>query len=87
MVYNDTDVLIVRGVVANATERTRMVPPMKLMLYDKDRHVVQEKAEPPPATSLEPGATIGFKIQLQRPDPSAVEVVVVFVDPAEIQGK
>jgi len=87
MVYNDTDVLIVRGVVANASDRTRMVPPMKLMLYDKDRHVVQEKSEPPPATSLEPGATIGFKIQLQRPDANATEVVVVFVDPAEAPAK
>jgi predicted Zn finger-like uncharacterized protein len=87
MVYNDIDVLIVRGVIANISDRARMVPPMKLMLLDKDKHIVQEKTDQPPVTSLEPGGTAGFKIQLQRPDANAIEVNVVFVDPAEVEAK
>ncbi len=87
VVYNDTDMLIVRGVIANVSDRTRMVPPMKLMLLDKDKHVVQQKIDQPPVTSLDPGGTASFKIQLQRPDANAVEVNVVFVDPSETVGK
>jgi predicted Zn finger-like uncharacterized protein len=83
MVFNDTDMLIVRGVIANISDRTRMVPPMKLMLLDKDKKVVQEKIDQPPVTSLDPGGTASFKIQLQRPDATAVEVNVIFVDPSE----
>ena len=87
MVYNDVDILIVRGVIANISDRARMVPSMKLMLLDKDKHVVQEKIDQPPITSLEPGGTAGFKIQLQRPDANAIEVNVVFVDPTETEAK
>ena len=87
MIFNDTDVLIVRGVIANISERTRPVPPMKLMLLDKDHKVVQDKTDQPPVTSLDPGGTASFKIQLPRPDPNAVEVNVIFVDAAEPAGK
>lgn len=87
MVYNNVDILIVRGVIANISDRARMVPPMKLMLVDKDKHVVQVKIDQPPVTSLDPGGTAGFKIQLQQPDANAVEVNVVFVDPTEAEAK
>ena len=86
MIFNETDVLIVRGVIANISDRTRPVPSMKLMLLDKDHKVVQEKIDQPPVTSLDTGGTASFKIQLQRPDPSAVEVNVIFVDAAEAQA-
>ena len=86
MIFNETDVLIVRGVIANVSDRTRPVPSMKLMLLDKDHKVVQEKIDQPPVTSLDTGGTASFKIQLQRPDPSAVEVNVIFVDAAEAQA-
>ncbi len=87
MVVNETDILIVRGVIANVSDRARMVPPMKLMLLDHDKHVVQEKIDQPPVTSLDVGGTASFRIQLQRPDPSAVEVNVIFIDPTEAQSK
>jgi predicted Zn finger-like uncharacterized protein len=79
MVYNDTDILVVRGIIANVSQRPRPIPPMKLMLLDKDKHVVQQKISPPPVTTLAPGGTAGFKIQIERPDPTATEVNVVFV--------
>jgi predicted Zn finger-like uncharacterized protein len=81
-VHNDTEVLIVRGIIANVSERTRPVPMMKLVLLDKDKTVVQEKQSQPPVTTLEPQGTASFKIMLERPNPNAVEVNVVFVDGA-----
>ena len=82
-VHNDTEVLIVRGIVANISDRTRQVPTMKLVLLDKDRNPVQEKLNPAPVPQLDPGATAGFRIILERPDPNAVEVNVLFVESEE----
>ena len=79
-VHNDTDVLVVRGIIANITDRVRPVPTMKLVLMDKNKQPVQEKLSQPPVSALDPQGTASFKIMLERPDPNAVEVVVVFVD-------
>ncbi|MDO8606972.1 MAG: DUF3426 domain-containing protein [Phaeospirillum sp.] len=81
-VHNDTDVLVVRGIIANITDRVRPVPTMKLVLMDKNKLPVQEKLSQPPVTALDPQGTASFKIMLERPDPNAVEVVVVFVESA-----
>lgn len=83
-VQNDTEVLIVRGIIANISDRERPVPMMKLVLLDRDKTVVQEKQAPPPVTALDPGNTAGFRIILERPDASAVEVNVLFVEPHEV---
>lgn len=83
LVQNDSEILIVRGIIANVSDRERPVPTMKLVLLDKDRAVVQEKLSQPPVTALDPGGTAGFRIILERPDPNAVEVNVLFVDSAE----
>ncbi|ARJ68142.1 hypothetical protein WV31_12285 [Magnetospirillum sp. ME-1] len=82
-VHNDTDVLVVRGIIANVTDRARPVPTMKLVLMDRNKQAVQEKLSQPPVTELASQGTVSFKIMLERPDPNAVEVVVVFVDAAE----
>lgn len=82
-VHNDTEVLIVRGIIANVTDRARPVPPMKLVLLDKNKQAVQEKLSQPPVTTLDPQGTAGFRIILERPNPNAVEVNVMFVDAAE----
>jgi len=82
-VLNDVDVLVVRGIIANISDRIRAVPMMKLVLLDKAGQPVQEKLSRPPATALDPQGTASFKILLERPDPSAVEVVVVFVESAD----
>jgi predicted Zn finger-like uncharacterized protein len=79
-VHNDTDVLVVRGIIANVTDRSRPVPTMKLVLMDRNKQAVQEKLSQPPVTELKPQGTVSFKIMLERPDPNAVEVVVVFVE-------
>ena len=82
-VQNETEVLIVRGIIANISDRERAVPTMKLVLLDRDKQVVQEKLSQPPVTALDPGGTAGFRIILERPDANAVEVNVLFVDPHE----
>jgi predicted Zn finger-like uncharacterized protein len=82
-VQNDMEVLIVRGIIANVSDRERPVPTMKLVLLDRDKAVVQEKTAQPPVTALDPGGTAGFRIILERPDANAVEVNVLFVDPNE----
>lgn len=82
-VQNDVEVLIVRGIIANVSDRERPVPTMKLVLLDRDKNVVQEKLSQPPVTALDPGGTAGFRIILERPDANAVEVNVLFVDPHE----
>lgn len=82
-VHNETEVLIVRGIIANISDRERMVPTMKLVLLDKLRQPVQEKIQAPPVTALDAGGTAGFRIILERPDPNAVEVNVLFVDQAD----
>ncbi|MDA8232025.1 MAG: zinc-ribbon domain-containing protein [Magnetospirillum sp.] len=86
-VLNGVDVLTVRGIIANVSDRVRKIPPMKLTLLDKDKNVVQETIDQPPVAALDAGGTASFSIQVQRPDPNAVEVNVVFVDPAEAAGK
>lgn len=82
-VHNDTEVLIVRGIIANISDRQRPVPTLKLVLLDKDRQPVQEKLAQPPVTALDPSGTAGFRITLERPDANAVEVNVLFVDGGE----
>ncbi|BAE53297.1 DUF3426 domain-containing protein [Paramagnetospirillum magneticum] len=79
-VHNDTDVLVVRGIIANITDRTRQIPTMKLVLMDRNKQAVQEKMSQPPVSELPSRGTASFKIMLERPDPNAVEVVVVFVE-------
>lgn len=83
-IINDVNVLIVRGIVANISARTRVIPMLKLVLFDKNDHLVQEKLDPPPVQSLEPGGTASFKIVLERPDPEALKIQVLFIErPAE----
>lgn len=82
-VHNDTEVLIVRGIIANVSDRERPVPTMKLVLLDKAKQPVQEKIQAPPVTALDAGGTAGFRIILEKPDPNAVEVNVLFIDQAE----
>lgn len=83
VVRDNTEVVIIRGIIVNVSNRTRPVPPMKLVLLDKDGHSRQEKTDKPPVASLDPGATASFKIQLERPDAEARSIVLEFVEMPE----
>ncbi len=79
-VHDNTEVVIIRGIIINVSNRTRPVPPMKLVLLDKAGHPLQEKIDKPPVASLDPAATSSFKIQMERPDPEARSIVLEFVE-------
>lgn len=71
------ETLVVRGVIANTTDAAVAIPALRLTLVDGER-IVQEKTTPPPVASLDPGGTVGFRIALERPDPSARRFEVSF---------
>ncbi|MFD2235202.1 DUF3426 domain-containing protein [Phaeospirillum tilakii] len=81
-VRNDTEVLRVCGLIVNVSDRLRPVPTMKLVLLDKAGQPVQEELARPPVSMLapHPQGSVPFCILRDRPDPNAVEVVVVFSD-------
>ena len=79
-VHDNTEVVIIRGIIINVSNRTRPVPPMKLVLLDKSGKPLQEKIDKPPVASLDPAATSSFKIQLDRPDAEARSIVLEFVE-------
>lgn len=77
-VQDNAEMLVVRGIIANISDRERKVPALRLVLLDKDKKQVQDKIQPPPVPSLDPGGTAGFRIVLDRPNATAVEVNVMF---------
>ena len=78
IMQGDSEVLTVRGVIANMTERSRDIPTLHLVLYDGER-IVQEKAVQPPQPSLDVKASIGFVLTLDAPDPHATRFEVTFI--------
>ena len=78
IIQGDSEVLTVRGVIANMTERSRDVPTLHLVLYDGNR-IVQEKIVQPPQSSLDGKANIGFVLTLDAPDPHATRFEVTFI--------
>ena len=87
MTRNGSEVLVMRGIIANISDRKRVVPPIRLILLDKDDHPVQSTEGPPPVATLDPGGTAGFSLQLERPDANAIKLNVVFVEKAPEPAK
>ncbi len=85
-VEGGVDVLIVRGVVANVTEEDRMVPMIRIALYDGDGEEVQHVIAPPLKNRLQPGATIGFSAKLPEPSALARRLEVTFSEPKKTGG-
>ena len=76
------EALVVRGVIANGTETTRDIPPMRLALYDGPT-MVQEKIADPPQPKIDAKGTVSFRITLDLPDPHATRFEVTFGAPAK----
>ena len=72
------DVLVVRGVIANISDKERPVPMIKLSLYDLDGKVVQSAETAPLKNNLKAAEQIGFKVQLKDPSPLARRLEVTF---------
>lgn len=78
VIENNVEVLIVRGVVANISDKPRDLPMIKLSLYDGGNMVVQDKIMPPPEESLPPNESAGFKIGIESPAAAARRFEVTF---------
>jgi hypothetical protein len=85
-VKGGVDVLVVRGVVANVTEEDRMVPMIRIALYDSAGEEVQHVIAPPLKNRLQPGATIGFSAKLPEPSALARRLEVTFSEPKKTGG-
>jgi predicted Zn finger-like uncharacterized protein len=77
-VQDGNEVLIVRGIIANTTDKQRDIPMLRLVLFDKADGKLQEKVVRPPAASLDAGGTVGFRIALDQPNPEAVRFELTF---------
>ncbi|SDE20854.1 DUF3426 domain-containing protein [Rhodospira trueperi] len=81
---DDEEILVVRGIVANVSDRVRPVPGINLTLNNSEGEMVQRTVAPPPTDTLEPGTTIPFRITMRNRLPEAVAIEVTFSDrPAE----
>ena len=85
-VEGGVDVLVVRGVVANVTEEDRMVPMIRIALYDSAGEEVQHVIAPPLKNRLQPGVTIGFSAKLPEPSALARRLEVTFSEPKKTGG-
>jgi hypothetical protein len=81
---DDEEILVVRGIVANVSDRARPVPAINLTLNNSEGEMVQRTVAAPPTETLEPGATTPFRITMRNRLPEAVAIEVTFSDrPAE----
>ena len=85
-VEGGVDVLVVRGVIANVTEEDRMVPMIRIALYDSDGREVQHVIAPPLKNRLQPGTTIGFSAKLSEPSALARRLEITFSEPKKTGG-
>lgn len=69
--------LVVEGIIENITNSKRNVPMLRLALWDNDV-LVQQKFITPPQPSLDPRGSVGFRITLDQPNPSATRFDVTF---------
>ncbi len=83
---DNNEVLIVRGVIANATGQHKDLPMLQLALYNGPT-LLQQKIFAPPQPALDPNATVGFKVTLEQPDPTATRFEVTFTKPQADEKK
>jgi predicted Zn finger-like uncharacterized protein len=79
-VESGVDVLIVRGDVANVSEEERMVPMIKVVLYDGAGEEIQSTVAAPLKNRLPPGAKIAFSAKLPEPSALARRLEVTFTE-------
>ncbi|TAN56877.1 MAG: DUF3426 domain-containing protein [Rhodospirillales bacterium] len=78
VIENNVEMLVVRGVVANISDKTRDLPMIKLSLYDGANLVVGEKVTPPPERTLAANESTGFKVSIESPAAAARRFEVTF---------
>jgi hypothetical protein len=85
-VEGGVDVLIVRGSIANISEEDRMVPMIRVALYDGNGEEIQKVIAPPLKNRLQPGTEIGFSAKVPEPSALARRLEVTFTEPEKTGG-
>ncbi len=70
-VENGTDVLVVRGIVANISDVPREVPMVRVEIYDANRELVQSMVVSPAKRRLGPGDTVSYHARVLNPPATA----------------
>jgi len=83
----DGDILVIRGIVSNVVEEPRMVPLIRVSLYNSDGVVVQSKIVVPTQTELKPKAIVRFMARLENPPAGARRLEVTFTRPDSMSDK
>ena len=79
-VESGVDILIVRGNVSNVSEQERMVPMIRVVLYDSNGEEVQSTLASPLKNRLPAGATTGFSAKISEPSALARRLEVTFTE-------
>ena len=79
-VESSVDILIVRGNVSNVSEQERMVPMIRVVLYDSNGEEVQSTLASPLKNRLPAGATTGFSAKISEPSALARRLEVTFTE-------
>jgi hypothetical protein len=75
------DMLVVRGEIANVSDEERMVPMIRVVLFDSDGEEIQSTMAAPLKNRLQGGATIAFGAKLPEPSALARRLEVTFSAP------
>ena len=85
-VEGGVDVLVVRGSIANISDEDRMVPMIRVALYDGNGEEIQNVIAPPLKNRLQPGTEIGFSAKVPEPSALARRLEVTFTEPEKTGG-
>ena len=80
------DILAVWGSVINVTDQERMVPQIRVSLYDARNEEVQFMMVKPAKPKLGPSENIGFKAEIEDPVPTAKRLEVTFSEEPIMPG-
>jgi len=83
---NGNDILVVRGFVANTSDKMRRVPSLRLEMRDADKTLIQHMSMGPPVQTLMPGQRVNFVMTMENPlaDAETFEVLFTEPDPAPV---
>jgi len=85
-VESGVDILIVRGNISNISEQDRMVPMIRVVLYDSNGEEIQSTVASPLKNRLQAGTATGFSAKLPEPSALARRLEVTFTAPEKKGG-
>ncbi|MFA7431092.1 MAG: DUF3426 domain-containing protein, partial [Rhodospirillaceae bacterium] len=76
--------LVVRGFIANDSDKDRPVPFIRLALFDRTGALLDQIVAEPPQQTLGPDQTIGFRVQADNPSAATQRFTVDWTDPPAV---